>query len=285
MDNKNKIKTTEKKKKSNFKNLDKKKFVLTIITIILFIIVLILCYLLLYKYVLKRNFENSALDFSDKNQETIFEINNVTFFSSCDAKNKSASSSNFTLENLYQYTDMAFFITSPKEEKNLENTLKSVYIDNIKFTKLPTLGTPSLYYKNIYNFAKSDIIDSNLINNRLDFNISSEDETNLDTPTLYNNLANPIVLSYVNNNIKTDYTITNTSSPLTYDGSLLKKCDILLNWIRSSISFDIYITNNLDQEFKCTVFIDIPLESEEESIYDGSVTLSNNTNFVFYRYK
>ena len=285
MDNKNKIKTTEKKKKSNFKNLDKKKFILTIITVILFIIVLILCYLLLYKYVLKRNFENSALDFSDKNQETIFEINNVTFFSSCDAKNKSASSSNFTLENLYQYTDMAFFITSPKEEKNLENTLKSVYIDNINFTKLPTLGTPSLYYKNIYNFAKSDIIDSNLINNRLDFNISSEDETSLDTPTLYNNLANPIVLSYANNNIKTDYTITNTNSPLTYDGSLLKKCDILLNWIRSSISFDIYITNNLDQEFKCTVFIDIPLESEEESIYDGSVTLNNNTNFVFYRYK
>lgn len=285
MDNKNKIKTTEKKKKSNFKNLDKKKIILTIITIILFIIVLILCYLLLYKYVLKRNLENSALDFSDKNQETIFEINNVTFFSSCDAKNKSASSSNFTLENLYQYTDMAFFITSPKEEKNLENTLKSVYIDNIKFTKLPTLGTPSLYYKNIYNFAKSDIIDSNLINNRLDFNISSEDETSLDTPTLYNNLANPIVLSYANNNIKTDYTITNTNSPLTYDGSLLKKCDILLNWIRSSISFDIYITNNLDQEFKCTVFIDIPLESEEESIYDGSVTLNNNTNFVFYRYK
>lgn len=285
MDNKNKIKTTEKKKKSNFKNLDKKKFILTIITVILFIIVLILCYLLLYKYVLKRNLENSALDFSDKNQETIFEINNVTFFSSCDAKNKSASSSNFTLENLYQYTDMAFFITSPKEEKNLENTLKSVYIDNIKFTKLPTLGTPSLYYKNIYNFAKSDIIDSNLINNRLDFNISSEDETSLDTPTLYNNLANPIVLSYANNNIKTDYTITNTNSPLTYDGSLLKKCDILLNWIRSSISFDIYITNNLDQEFKCTVFIDIPLESEEESIYDGSVTLNNNTNFVFYRYK
>ena len=285
MDNKNKIKTTEKKKKSNFKNLDKKKIILTIITIILFIIVLALCYLLLYKYVLKRNLENSALDFSDKNQETIFEINNVTFFSSCDAKNKSASSSNFTLENLYQYTDMAFFITSPKEEKNLENTLKSVYIDNINFTKLPTLGTPSLYYKNIYNFAKSDIIDSNLINNRLDFNISSEDETSLDTPTLYNNLANPIVLSYANNNIKTDYTITNTNSPLTYDGSLLKKCDILLNWISSSISFDIYITNNLDQEFKCTVFIDIPLESEEESIYDGSVTLNNNTNFVFYRYK
>ena len=285
MDKKEKRKTNVKKKKINIKDLDKKKVVLTAITIILFIIVLILCYLLFYKYVLKRNFENSVLDFSSKNEETIFEINNVTFFSSCDAKNKSASSSNFTIENLYQYTDIALFITSPNEEKTLQNTLKSVYIDNIQYTKAPTLGTPNLYYKNIYNFAKSDIVDSNLITDRLDFNISSEDEANLDTPTLYNNLANPIVLSYINSNIKTDYTITDTSSPITYDGTLLKKCEVLLNSINSSLSFDIYITNNLDQEFKTTVYIDIPLESEEESIYDGNVTLRKDTNFIFYRYK
>lgn len=285
MDKKEKRKTNVKKKKINIKDLDKKKVVLTAITIILFIIVLILCYLLFYKYVLKRNFENSVLDFSSKNEETIFEINNVTFFSSCDAKNKSASSSNFTIENLYQYTDIALFITSPNEEKTLQNTLKSVYIDNIQYTKAPTLGTPNLYYKNIYNFAKSDIVDSNLITDRLDFNISSEDEANLDIPTLYNNLANPIVLSYINSNIKTDYTITDTSSPITYDGTLLKKCEVLLNSINSSLSFDIYITNNLDQEFKTTVYIDIPLESEEESIYDGNVTLRKDTNFIFYRYK
>ncbi len=61
------------------------------------------------------------------------------------------------------------------------------------------------------------------------FNITSEDEVNLDKPTLYNNLANPIVLSYINHNIKTDYTITDTSTPMTYDGSLLKRCNILLN--------------------------------------------------------
>lgn len=262
-----------------------KKIVLTIITIILFFVVLLLAYLVFYKYFLKKNFENTVLDFSSKNQETIFEINNVTFFSSCDAKNKSASSSNFTIENLYQFTDMAFFISSPKEEKTLENTLKSLYIDNITFSKKPNLGNANLYYKNFYNFAKSDIVDNNLISNKLDFNISSEDEANLDIPTLYNNLANPIVLSYVNTNIKTDYTITNTNSPITYDGSLLKKCEVLLNSIRASLSFDVYLTNNLDQEFKTTITIDIPLESDNESIYDGSVTLKKDSNFIFYRYK
>lgn len=274
-----------KRKRLNIENIDRKKLILTIITILLFIVVFLLCYLIFYKYVLKKNFENSILDFSSKNEEIIFEINNVTFFSSCDAKNKSASSSNYTIENLYQYTDMAFFITSPNEEKTLENTLKSVYIDNIQYTKVPTLGETSLYYKNIYNFASSDIVDSNLITDRLDFTITSEDEANLDTPTLYNNLANPIVLSYVNSNIKTDYTITDTSSPITYDGTLLKQCNVLLNSISSSFSFDIYITNNLDQEFKTTVYINIPLESDEESIYDGSVTLKEDTNFIFYRYQ
>ena len=219
---KNKVKNG-KAKKLDFKNLSKREFVLTLITIILFIIVLVLCYLLFYKYVLKRNFENSVLDFSSKNEETVFEIKNIVFFSNCDAKNKSASSSNFTIENLYQYTDMALFITSPKEEKTLENTFKSLYIDNIKYIKRPELGEPNLYYKNINNFAKSDIIDNNLITDRLDFEITSEDEANLDIPILYNNLANPIVLSYVNSNVKTDYTLTDTSSPITYDRNIIKK--------------------------------------------------------------
>lgn len=134
-------------------------------------------------------------------------------------------------------------------------------------------------------FAKSDLIEENKINDTLDFNITSENEANLDTPTLYNNLANPITLSYVNQNIKLDYTITDTSTPITYDGSLLKRCNIDLASISCKVSFDIYITNNLDEEFKSTVYIDIPLQIQEKSIYDGNINLTQDTHFVFYRYK
>jgi len=265
--------------------MDKKKLILTVITIILFIFVFFLAYLLFQKYVLKKNFENDILSFAKKNEETIFTIDKITFFSSCDAKNKNISNTNFTIENLYQYTDMALFISSSSDEKNLENTFQKVHIDNIKYNTTPSAGEPKLYYKNINSFAKSDIIEENLITEKLDFTITSEDEANLDTPTLYNNLANPIVLSYVNTNIKSDYTLTDTSSPITYDGSLLKKCNVLSNTIACNLSFDVYITNNLDQEFKCTVFIDIPLETEDKTIYDGNVTLKKDTNFIFYRYK
>ena len=96
----------------------------------------------------------------------------------------------------------------------MENTLKEVSIQNIQLNTKPTLGEPNLYFKSIHQFSKSELIDENKIQDHLDFSISSEDSANLDTPTLYNNLANPITLTYINSNIKTDYTITDTSVPI-----------------------------------------------------------------------
>lgn len=265
--------------------MDKKKKILTIITIFLFILVFFLAYLLFDKYILKKQFENQILPFASKNEKVIFKIDKIVFFSNCDAKNKTSSISNFTLENLYQYTDIAIFINTDSDEKTLENTLKKVTINNIKFNTAPLLGNPNLYFKGINQFAKSDFLDENIINEAIDFNITSESEANLDTPTLYNNLANPITLSYINSNIKSDYTITDTSSPITYDGSLLKRCNVSLESLICNISFDIYITNNENQEFKCTIFMDIPLTVESQSIYEGNITLKKDTNFIFYRYK
>lgn len=268
--------------------MNKSKTILTVITIVLLVVVFFLAYLLFYKYVLKIEFENNIMPFANKNAETVFKIDKIVLFSNCDAKRKTASSSNFTIENLYQYTDIAIFINSSSgtEEKNLKNTFKKVTLNNFNFTNSPSDGEPKLYFKGINQFSKSDLPNEEyLINDSFDFEITSENEADLNKPILYNNLANPITLSYVNNNIKSDFTITDTSSPITYDGSLLKKCNIPLSSINCKLSFDIYITNNLDEEFKSTVYVDIPLENENNSIYDGSITLKQNTNILFYRYK
>ena len=264
----------------------KQKKILTIIVFILFFVVFVLAYLLFDLYVIKSNIERDILPFANKNNITVFQVNKITLFSNCDAKNKTGSISNFTLENLYQYTDMAIFINnSSTEEKTLENTFKKVSISNIQYTTPPELGQPKLYFKGFHQFAKSDFIPENEIHDSLDFAITSENEANLDTPTLYNNLANPITLSYINQNIKSDYTITDTSLPITYDGSLLKRCNVNLASLACTLSFDIYITNNLDEEFKTNVFINIPLETPEKSIYDGNLNVTQNTNFIFYRYQ
>ena len=245
-----------------------------------------LTFLILSRLVLKSNFEKSILPFANKNSETIFNINQIVLFSNCDAKNKNISTTNYTLENIYQYTDIAFFIDSPQEEKTSKNTLKNVTIENIKFTTSPSIGEPALYFKTINNFAKSELIDENIIENKLDFSVTSEDSADLSTPILYNNLANPITLSYINSNIKTDYTITDTSNPITYDGTLLSKCAIPLDDINCSFSFDVLVTNNEDEKYRCTVFIDVPLSSDEGSIDNlGSITLRKDVNFNFFRFE
>lgn len=266
------------------KNIKRIKIILTMVTIILICVVVFLAYLVFQKYILKKTFEKDILNFAEKNQSTIFTVDRITLFSSADANYKTNTANNFTIQNLYQYTDIALFIKHTSEENTLENTIKKVGIENIQFSNTPKLGTPHLYFKSIHDFAKSTLPKENEITDTFEFAISSSDDADLNTPTLYNNLANPLTFSYVNSNIKSDYTITDVSSPITYDGSLLQKCQISLEDINCTLSFDIHITNNLDENFKTTVSIPIPLSSEDKTIFDGSLTVKPDTNYIFYRY-
>ena len=137
----------------------------------------------------------------------------------------------------------------------------------------------------VENFAKSEIDENNIINEELKFEITSEDEADFNKPILFNNCANPITLSYINQNIKTDYTMTDTKNPITYNGKLLERCGVSIQSIETSISFDIEIENNKNQKFRTTIYFYIPYESEEKSINDGSIIVEKKTNFNFYRYE
>ena len=254
---------------------------LCIVSIIILVILVFSVYKIYYN---KYKFEKDVLLLSEKNEKTVFSIDKITFFSSCNAVNSSNSTSEIQIDNLYQYTDIAIFLNNNSEEFNSENTLKKVWIENIKFGTKPELGTPNLFYQNINNFAKNELLQENALTDYLEFTISSNEEEDLSYPTLYNNCANPITLRYQNQNIKNNYTISDASS-ITYDGSLLKDCDILLNSISCSLSFDIYIVNNLNQEFKSSVYLDIPLSDETNSIYDGQYMITQNTDYPFLRYQ
>lgn len=261
------------------------------LTLLLLILIIILCYLIsqasqhISKHIQKIGFENQITSFAQKNEKTIFSIDSITLFSSGDAKNKVSSKTNFTLENIYTYTDIAIFINHNSTENTLENTLKSVSIENVEFTKLPEQGQAHLFYKNLNDFAKPYIPETEPIDKNLSFDIISEETTDFSKPVLYNNCANPITLSFVNENIKTDYTILDIATPITYNGSLLQRCNVPISTITASLSFDIYITNNKDEKFTSKVFIDIPYKDGEKSIYDGNITIKPDVNFVFYRYE
>lgn len=261
----------------------KKKNLFILILLFLIFILTFLTHIIYVSYLNKTNLEKNIEQINEKNKNSIFSINKIVYFSSSSA-NTNVNNSNFVIDDLFQYTDIAIYINNNSEALSLENTLKSVYIDNINFSKLPKLGVPSLYYKNINDFAKPTHLEENKLEDKLFFDVSSENTIDYSEAVLFNNCANPITLSYVNKNIKTEHIISDLSASMTYDGSLLKKNNILLNSISCSISFDICITNNLNQKFKCPIHLEIPLDNETNSIYDGSFTLVDNTNFTFYRY-
>ncbi len=247
------------------KIVNKKITVFSVLFIVCIIILVFLIFNVFQMINCKECLENSVLAFAEKNEKVIFNIDKTTLFSSADTKNKTSSVTNFTIENLYQFTDIALYINNNSTELTEENTLKSLSISNIQFLKMPEIGQASLYYKNLNDFAKGSIEEANKIEEQLNFEVSSEDQLSFDTPAIYNNCASPIVLSYVNENIKTDYTFTDSSVPITYDGSLLRRLEIPLESLNASISFDVYITNNLDQKFKTTVYLDIPLQSKDRT--------------------
>jgi len=127
--------------------MDKKKNILTVIVFLLLFLVIIITYLLSQKYVIKSNFERDILAFASKNDKTVFKVNKIVLFSNCDAKNKTGSATNFTIENLYQYTDLAIFINaSSDEEKTLENTFKNVNIQNIQYITSPEVRTTTAIF-------------------------------------------------------------------------------------------------------------------------------------------
>lgn len=267
------------------KELPLKKFQFIVVLLLLIILFLLLGYNISRGYINKTSFEKSILSIASKNEQTLFTIDNVVLFSSCNADATINKNTNLNISNLYQYTDIAIFITPNGDELTLSNTLKEVQIDNINLKTSPSYGTPKLYYKNINNFATPDYSKENALDNSFTFNITSENEADLNTPTLYNNCANPITLTYVNDSIKTDYTLEGANSQITYDGSLLKKCGVPLSSISCGLEFDIHIVNNLDQQFICPIYLQIPLELDDgSSIYDGKILLKKQTNYTFYRY-
>lgn len=261
-----------------------KQIIFILVFIFLLFILILLSQLVFTSLLNKLFFENYIDNISKNNLSNTFTIDKIVFFSSCSSDTTINSNNTTSINNLMQFTDIAIFINNSNDNYTLENTLKSVSIKNISFNTMPHLGTPNLYFKGLTDFAKYTVTEDNLLDSELDFSVSSEDEIDYSKPILFNNCANPITLSYVNSNIKNGYTINNTDNSIVYDGSLLQKCSVLLDDLNCSLSFTIYIENNLEEHFKCPVYLNIPLNNDSNSIYDGSYTYIYNPNYEFYKY-
>ncbi len=253
-----------------------------IITIALLILCIVTIVNIIGIYKVNSEFSSYIDELARLNSKTVFSIDRIYLYSSADATSNETTKPVWDL-NVSQFTDIAIYINNRAENGvNYENTIKELTISNVKFNNLQS-GTPSLYYKNVNDFAKLTNIEENRINDSLEFNIVNSGDADYTKPVIYSNCQNPITLEYVNTNMEEDTIISDISTPLTYDGSLLKKAGILLSQMECTISFTITIVNNYNQKFVATVYIDIPLEDSmsSTSIYDGKLIKNiENTNLV-----
>lgn len=263
--------------------------------LLLLIILLIIC-ILAYSYIFyasysRNEFINQSLKISDQNQLSIFKVNKILIYNSANAINNRSDNSLEDL-NICQYTDIAIYIdnTSSISDLTTQNTVKELWIDNIKINPNSDLGTQVLNYKNLNNFGKFDNI-SSADNSRIDFNIVNTNEQNessdYSTPTFYTDCSNPISLGYVNSGIVKNYSIHDNVNSVVLNGKLLQQANVDLSQISYNLAFDIHIKNYDDDSFVYHSNIDVDLNTQNKDIYNGYLYQTrNNTSgneYVFFK--
>ena len=129
------------------------------------------------------------------NSKQTFSIDKIYLYSSANATNNETKKSMWNL-NVYQFTDISLYISGNASNKD-QNTIKELYIDNVKFDSL-NAGTPNLHYKNLFEFGKFNLETENLITDRLNFQVVEPANIDLKSNTI-NNTINAEVTDNTNN--------------------------------------------------------------------------------------
>ena len=259
-------------KKINFK-IKNVRLAFTLLIILAFIVLLLYYHFVLSPSFAKSNFTNQMIEIADENENSIFNVQKILLYSSANAISNSKDQSLKDM-SICQYTDLSIYIDNSQSSSELtdENSVKELYIDNIVMTSNVDKGTKILNYKNSFNVGKyTDIKQPE--NNRIDFkiiNTNQENENhNYDEPTFYTDCSNPITLGYLNKDILTNYSVTDDSKSISFNGKVLKEANINLEDINYTLRFTIHIVNNLNQTFAYNMKLDVNLDDNNGGIYNG----------------
>ncbi len=255
------------------------------ILIIVAMVILILYYIFVFSSMIaKNNFANQMIEISEENEKPIFGIQKILLYSSANAVD---NSDNQSLSNmsLSQFSDISIYIDNSlaSSEINDENTVKELYIDNISMTTKAENGNKLLNYKNPLHFGEYQEIKQSL-NNRIDFKIINTNEenesNNYDEPTFFSDCSNPISLGYLNKDLLTNYSISDTSKTISFNGKVLKEANVNLENINYDLSFTIHIVNNANEKFSYNMKLGVNLDG----IYDGYSYKGKTTEGTEYEF-
>lgn len=274
----------------NFKfKIKNVKLAFVILIIALFVVFLLYYHFVFAESFARNDFANQMVEISEANEKSVFNVQKVLLYSSANAIDNSESQA---LQNMSicQYTDISIYIDNMANASELtdENTIKQLYIDNINITSNSDKGTKLLNYKNPLNFGKYEEIELPQ-NNRIDFNIvnTNVENENYDysKPTFYTDCSNPISLGYMNKDILTDYSVSEGTTSVSYNGKVLQEAGISLDELKYTLSFKIHIINNLNEEFVYQMSMDVDLNDENNGMAtNGYVYKTQNTQGTQYQF-
>ena len=201
------------------------------------------------------NIQNTQI-ITHKNKN--FYIDKIIAYSSANAKNNGNERHAYWDLSIYQYTDFAIYIN--KNEATEETDIQEIYIENLKIENMPEFGIPRFYIRNIMDIGKQEF---------------SEDEIQ-DKIQFENDIKIPLTFGYINEKIKDGYIIKDIDKPLEFNGSILKRANISIDSIKSSLSFTVKIINSLGEIYKTDVTIKLPIteklyEGEEKNILEENI--------------
>ena len=274
----------------NFKfKIKNVKLAFVILIIALFVVFLLYYHFVFAESFARNDFANQMVEISEANEKSVFNVQKVLLYSSANAIDNSESQA---LQNMSicQYTDISIYIDNMANASELtdENTIKQLYIDNINITSNSDKGTKLLDYKNPLNFGKYEEIEVPQ-NNRIDFNIvnTNVENENYDysKSTFYTDCSNPISLGYMNKDILTDYSVSEGTTSVSYNGKVLQEAGINLDELKYTLSFKIHIINNLNEEFVYQMSMDVDLNDENNGMAtNGYVYKTQNTQGTQYQF-
>ena len=264
------------------------KLAFVILMILAFILLLFYYYFVISKSLARNKFADEMIEISDENESSVFNIQKILLYSSANAISNSKDQSLKDM-SICQFTDLSIYIDNSQSGSELtdENTVKELYIDNIVMTSNVDKGTKILNYKNSFNAGKYMYI-KQPENNRIDFtiiNTNQENENhNYDEPTFYTDCSNPITLGYLNKDILTNYSVTDDSKSISFNGKVLKEANIDLEDINYTLNFTIHIVNKLNQKFAYNMKLDVNLNDDNGGIYNGYIYKGKSTSGSEYRF-
>lgn len=251
---------------------NKKKIIVFVLVVLALIIVIFSLYKIIYKHRNNIIFAKKAEEIKQDIENPIFKIEKILIYSDANVEDLSEKQ-NLANINISQYTDFAIYLNNSATVSDLteENTINKLYLDNITVTGTD-FGSQKVFYKNVLDICKYRKIATGA--SRIDFNVlhtNSEKEENAESNVFYTDCSEPIILSYVNENIVKNEDLSNSNQKLSLDGSILKYLGIKLDDLNYKISFTINIENNLGEIYKCNCSLNVDLNSDNGGIYTGYI--------------